>query len=36
MYQKMGLSTAAQDAPSDNSRSIAGPEEPPLVVLAES
>jgi hypothetical protein len=32
----MGLSTAAHDAPSDNSRSIAGPDEPPLVVLAES
>jgi uncharacterized membrane protein len=36
LYQKMGLSTAAQDAPSDTSRSIAGPDEPPLVVLAES
>jgi uncharacterized membrane protein len=36
LYQNMGLSTVAQDAPSDNSRSIAGPDEPPLVVLAES
>jgi uncharacterized membrane protein len=35
LYQNMGLSTAAQDAASDSSRSIAGSDEP-LVVLAES
>jgi uncharacterized membrane protein len=36
LYQNMGLSTAAPDAPSDSSRNIAGPNEAPLVVLAES
>ena len=36
LYQTMGLSTMSQDATSDSSRSIAGPDEPPLVVLANS
>jgi len=36
LYQTMGLSTVSQDAPPDSSRSVAGPDEPPLVVLAGS
>jgi uncharacterized membrane protein len=36
LYQNMGLSTAAQDSSSDSSRNIAGSDEAPLVVLAES
>jgi uncharacterized membrane protein len=36
LYQAMGLSTVAQDTPPDSSRSVAGPDEPPLVVLAGS
>jgi uncharacterized membrane protein len=36
LYQTMGLSTAAHDAPPDSVRSVAGPDEPPLVVLAGS
>jgi uncharacterized membrane protein len=34
LYQTMGLSSVAQDALSASTRSIAEPEEPPLVVLA--
>jgi uncharacterized membrane protein len=36
LYQNMGISTVSQDASPDSSRSIAEPDEPPLVVLAES
>jgi uncharacterized membrane protein len=36
LYQNMGLSTVAQDASPDNPRSVAGPDEQPLVVLAGS
>jgi len=36
MYQNMGISTVSQDTFPDSSRSIAEPDEPPLVVLAES
>ena len=36
LYRTMGLSTASHDAPPDNSLSVAGPDEPPLVVLAGS
>ena len=36
LYQTMGLSTVSQDAPPDSSHSVAGPDEPPLVVLAGS
>jgi len=36
LYQTMGLSTVSPDAPPDSSRSVAGPDEPPLVVVAES
>jgi uncharacterized membrane protein len=36
LYQNMGLSTVAPNVPSDNSRSITVPDEPPRVVLAES
>ena len=36
LYHNMGLSTAFQDTPLDRSRSVAGPDEPPLVVLAGS
>ena len=36
LYQTMGLSTVSQDAAPDSSRSVAEPDEPPLVVLAGS
>jgi len=36
LYQTMGLSTVSPDAPPDSSRSVAGPDEPPLVVVAGS
>jgi uncharacterized membrane protein len=34
LYQTMDLSTASHNAPPDNSSSVAGSDEPPLVVLA--
>ena len=34
LYQAMGVSTGAHDAPSARPRSIAAPEEPPRIVLA--
>ena len=36
LYQTMGLSTVSQDASSGSSRSVAGPNEPPLIVVAGS
>ena len=36
LYQTMGLSTVSPDAAPDSSGSVAGPDEPPLVVLAGS
>jgi len=36
LYQTMGLSTVSSDAAPDNSCSVAGPDEPPLVVLTGS
>jgi uncharacterized membrane protein len=36
LYQTMGLSTVSRDAPLDHASHIAGPDESPLVVLAES
>jgi len=36
LYQTMGLSTLSQDPSPDSSRSVAGPDEPPRVVLAGS
>ena len=36
LYQTMGLSTAPHDAPPDSARSVAGPDEPPLIVVAGS
>jgi len=36
LYQTMGLSTVSPDVSPDSSRSVAGPDEPPLVVVAGS
>lgn len=36
LYQTMGLSTGAQEASSGSSRTVAGPNEPPLIVMAGS
>jgi uncharacterized membrane protein len=36
LYQTMGLSTVSPDALPDSARRIAGPEEPPRIVLASS
>jgi uncharacterized membrane protein len=36
LYQAMGVSTTAHDPPSASSRSVAAPEEPPRIVLADS
>ena len=36
LYQAMGVSTAAPDPQSARSRSVAAPDEPPRIVLADS
>jgi uncharacterized membrane protein len=36
LYQTMGLSTASYDTPPDSARSVAGPDEPALIVVAGS
>ena len=36
LYQAMGVSTAAHDSRSASSRSVAAPEEPPRIVLADA
>jgi uncharacterized membrane protein len=36
LYQAMGVSTTAHDPQSASSRSVAAPEEPPRIVLADS